>query len=180
MNITVQIDEISLSTIVADVVSYDDEGDTVTEGQATVADKVAEIIAKNVMRSPEYTALKERVAEIRKEVIREEIRPLIQEALSKPIQKTNTWGNPVGEPVALPELIIDEARKALTEPKDSYRSKEPYVSEVVRLAVRAMFDKELKEQVDQARVKLQKELEAQMYVRLVQPAVVEAVKKTQQ
>lgn len=111
MKIEVIIPEITLQTVIGNVISYDEDGDAVVEGSATVGDKVAAIIAKNVMAHPDYRSLQERVTALRDEEIREQLRPIVAEALQKPIQKTNSYGSPVGQPTTLTELIMESVTK---------------------------------------------------------------------
>lgn len=123
MEIKIIIDEITLDTVVGDIVSFDEDGDAVVhKGQVTVADKVAEVIAKTVMKKPEYATLRERVTQIRTEEIRARVAPVIEQALQAPIQRTNSYGSPLGEPITLTELIMEAAREAWQPERNSYSS----------------------------------------------------------
>src|ERR1041385_8531249 len=97
MEIKIVVDEVTLSTVVGDVVRVDEDGDEYVDGHSTVADKVATLIKDAVVRSPEYTSLKERVTEIRNQEIREAVKPLIRQALERPIKRTNYYGEPTGK-----------------------------------------------------------------------------------
>lgn len=148
MKIEIVIPEVTLNTVVADIVSFADDGDEVCEGQATVADKVARLIADAVMRSPEYTRLKNRVTEIRTEEIREQIRPIIAEALQSPIRKTNTWGDPVGEETTLKALIMTTAKQEWSA-KDRYSS--PWIQETIRTEIRKHIGAEVQKAAKETR-----------------------------
>jgi len=132
MNITVQVDEVSLGTVVAEVVAFDEEGDPYTQGERTVADLVVTQIMAHLLKDDRYRSLAVKVAEIRTEEIRAAVRPQIEEAIAAPVQKTNTWGEPLAGPaITLRELIVGEARKLLSEPVDSYGSRTTVVQKMV-------------------------------------------------
>jgi len=171
MEIKIVVDQISLDTAVAEVVRYDEDGDEYADGHMTVADKVAELIKADVVKRPEYQALKDRVVEIRNQEIREAVKPLIREALERPIKRTNTWGEPTGKETTLSEIILDEAKKVFTEPRDSYRSKTPWITEVIRTAVQDAFQKDIQEQVKKAREGIAKQLGTNVYQDVVKTAL---------
>lgn len=150
VDIKITVDDISLSTVVADVISYDDDGDAVPEGVETVGDKVAQIIAKEAMRRPEYATLRDRVTEMRKEIIREELRPIITAALHAPLRKTNTYGEPTGATTTLNEMIMEEAAKAWATSKDSYGRDKTTVQDVIRTEVRAHINEAVAKAVKEA------------------------------
>lgn len=136
MHIEVTVPEVTLASVVADVTSEDEDGYTHHEGVETVGDKVAKIIASNVMQSPEYTSLKERVTGIRTEMIREALGPIILEALQNPIRKTNSWGEPSGGETTLRDVIMDEAKKAWAPSRSGYNDREKSIEQVVAEQVR--------------------------------------------
>ncbi|NUL13255.1 hypothetical protein [Streptomyces lunaelactis] len=159
MNITIQVDEVSLSTVVADVLGIDEDGDTYTEGTQTVADLVADRIIERLVKDDQWPSLREQVLNIRKEEIRAAVRPTIDEALTKPIYKTNGYGERTGQETTLAELIADEARKQLAEPADRYRSEKGTVlQQAVRAEVKKAFETEIADAVKQARDLVTKEL----------------------
>ncbi|MET9909762.1 hypothetical protein ABZZ74_23655 [Streptomyces sp. NPDC006476] len=153
MNIEIKVDDITLSTVVADVMSYDEDGDLVPAGrEKTVADLVAERIVASVVRDDRYPRLKERVTAIRDEEIRAAIRPAIVEAVTRPIKKTNGYGEPTGQVTTLSEVIVDEARKFMKEPADKYRREDGTVlQKLVRDEVHKAFGAEIADAVKQAR-----------------------------
>jgi hypothetical protein len=171
MNIEVKIDQVTLDTIIGNVVSYDEDGDMVSEGSMTVADKVAAIIAKEAMKSPSWEPLRERVTNIRNEMIREAVKPLIREALERPIRRTNSYGERVGTETTLSELIMDEAKKVFTEVKDSYSSRRPFIAEVVQAEVKKAFQTDIQEQVAKARAAVTEQLGANLSEAVVKAAV---------
>lgn len=153
MNIEIKVDDITLSTVIAEVVDYDDDGDLVSSGkEKTVADLVADRIVDRLVRDDRYPRLKDRVTEIRDEEIRAAIRPAIEQAVTRPIRKTNSWGEPSGQETTLSEVIVDEARKFMKEPADKYRREEGTVlQKLVRDEVHKAFGAEIADAVKQAR-----------------------------
>lgn len=152
MNITIQVDDITLSTVVADVVSFDEDGDTYTEGSKTVADLVAAQIVERVVRDDRYPRLRDKVTEVRDEEIRAAVKPAIEEAVNRPIKKTNGYGEATGQETTLSEVIVDEARKYMKEPADKYRREAGTVLQsLVRAEVERVFKAEIADAVKQAR-----------------------------
>ena len=96
VNITVKIDDISLSTMVGEVMSYDEEGGWYKDGEKTVAHLVAEMITERVTKDDRWAALADRVYQIRAEEIRNAVRPQITEALTKPIPQHTLYGEAHG------------------------------------------------------------------------------------
>lgn len=153
MNIEIKVDDITLSTVIAEVVDYDEDGDLVSSGkEKTVADLVADRIVERLVRDDRYPRLKDRVTEIRDEEIRAAIRPAIEQAVTRPIRKTNSWGEPTGQETTLSEVIVDEARKFMKEPADKYRREDGTVlQKLVRDEVHKAFATEIADAVKQAR-----------------------------
>lgn len=158
MKIEIKVDEITLDTVVGETVRFDEDGDPYTDGQVTVADKVAALIVKEAIKSPSWEPLRERVTSIRNEMIREAVKPLIREALERPIRRTNAYGERVGAETTLSEIIMDEAKKVFTEVKDSYSNRRPFVAEVVQAEVKKAFQADIQEQVKKARAAVAAEL----------------------
>ncbi|MGW4695193.1 hypothetical protein ACWEO1_22755 [Kitasatospora cineracea] len=145
MNITITVDEITLNTVVGDIVEYDEDGDANVVGHKTVADLVADRIVERLVRDTDrWPSLRERVIQIRNEEIRAQVRPSIEAALTRPIRKTNTYGEPVGPETTLSELISEETRKYISEPADKYRTEK---GTVLQAAVRAEVKAAVAEQV---------------------------------
>lgn len=152
MNITVKVDEVSLDTVVAEIVAFDEEGEPYGQGNRTVADIVSAQIVDRLVRDKGWPTLQEQVRDIRAEVIKDALRPQIDEAISKPIQKTNTYGEAIGEPTTLRELIVDEVRKAVNAPADRYSSNRgTYLQQAVADEVKKALGKEIAEAVKEAR-----------------------------
>lgn len=153
MNITVNVSDVTLDTVVAEVFGYDSEtGDPYEIGNKTIADLVTEQIMTRVTADDRYKTLAAKVAEIRTEVIREAVRPQIDEAIAAPVQKTNSYGELVGEPTTLRALIVEEARKAVNEPIDKYaRDKGTYLTRAVAAEVKKAIDDEVAGAVKQVR-----------------------------
>ncbi len=164
MNIEVKVDEISLNTVVGEVISFDEEGETYASGDyRTVAHLVAAQIVERLLKDQQYPTFREQVLEIRKEEIRAAVRPSIDEALTRPIYKTNTYGERTGQETTLAELIADEARKQLSEPVDRYSSEKGTVLQVaIRAEVKKAFGDEIAAAVKQVREQVTKELSGRM------------------
>lgn len=163
MNIEIKVDDITLSTVVADVVSFDEDGDPYTEGSKTVADLVAAQIVERLVKDNQWPSLREQVTEIRRDEIRAAVRPSIDEALARPIYRTNTYGERTGQETTLAEIITDEARKQLAEPVDRYRTEKGTVlQQAVRAEVKKAFEAEIADAVRQARDLVTQELSAEL------------------
>jgi hypothetical protein len=148
MNITVNVDEISLDTAIAAVFEYDSDGSPYQKGERTVADLVAEQITARLAKDARYPALLDQLRDIRAEVIREAVRPQIEQALAAPVQKMNTFG----EPMSLRDLIVAEARKAVNEPADRYSSRGgSFLEQAVEKAVKDALGAEIKDALEKAR-----------------------------
>lgn len=150
MDIKIVVDEITLDTIVGEVVRVDEDGDEYVDGHSTVADKVALLIRDAVVKSPEYTSLRERVTEIRNQEIREAVKPLIREALERPIRKTNFYGEATGKETTLSEIIMDAAKKAWATSKDSYGSRQSTIQDMIAAEVRKHISGEVAKAVKEA------------------------------
>jgi hypothetical protein len=176
MEIKVIVPEITLATVVGDVVSYDEDGDALVEvGVETVGDKVAKIISKNVMQAPEYTDLKAKVSQIREEEIRAALKPIIEEALQAPIRKTNSWGDPTGQETTLRDIILDEAKRAwATDRNNSYSSNRETTD--IRTAIREEVRKHINGEVAKA-VKEAQNAALKAVGDLASAPVVDAVRK---
>lgn len=159
MQIKVSVDQVTLDTVVGQTLEHDDEGYRAEGDPVTVADKVAKLIKKEAMKSPDWQPLVKKVAEIRDEEIREAVKPLIAEALQKPIRKTNGWGEAYGEETTLAEIIADEARKVFTAKNDPYnRDKRSFVQHVVEEEVKRAFRRDIADQVAKARQALAEQI----------------------
>ena len=153
MNIEIKVDDITLSTVVGDVVDFDEDGDAVSTGrERTVADLVAAQIVNQVVRDARYPSLVDQVTRIRDEEIRAAVKPAIEQAINRPIRKTNYYGEATGEETTLTEVIVEEARKLLKEPADNYRREQGTVlQQTVRAEVKKAFEAEIADAVKQAR-----------------------------
>lgn len=153
MNIEIKVDDITLSTVVGDVVDFDEDGDAVSTGrERTVADLVAAQIVNQVVRDARYPNLVDQVTRIRDEEIRAAVKPTIEQAINRPIRKTNYYGEATGEETTLTEVIVEEARKLLEEPADQYRREQGTVlQQAVRAEVKRAFEAEIADAVKQAR-----------------------------
>ncbi|MFI6485233.1 hypothetical protein ACIBH1_45495 [Nonomuraea sp. NPDC050663] len=162
MNITISVDEISLATVVADTIAYDEEGDAIISGEKTVADLVAAQIVERLTRDDHWPRMREQVMEIRKEQIREALRPTIDTALNRPIFKTNGYGERIGQETTLSELISDEARAWLTAPANQYRREDgTLLEQAIRAEVKHVVQKLVADAVQKAVAAMEDKIAAQ-------------------
>lgn len=159
MNITVNVDEVSLDTAVASIVRYDGDDSECVAGERTVADLVAELIVNRLMKDGRWGYLRDCVLNIRKEVIREALLPVVEKAMSEPFQRTNSYNEPAGPQVTMREVIADEAKRLMTQPADSYnRDKGTLLQVMVRKEVEAALGAEVRDAVKQAREQVSAEI----------------------
>jgi hypothetical protein len=152
MNITVQIDDISLDTMVGQVLSFDEEGEPFPVGEKTLAHLVAEMVLDRVVTSKRWGELAEQVTKIRAEEIRKAVLPQIEEALSTPFRQTNSWGEPTGAETTLRQLVVEEARKAVNAPADKWaRDKGTFLTQAVAAEVKKALSAEIASAVKSAR-----------------------------
>lgn len=166
MNITVKVDDVSLSTAVGEIASeYDYENERVTKpgGPATVAHLVAEMIVDRLVQDRDrWHELRQAVTDIKREVIREAVRPMVEQAIAEPLQKTSPYGDPVGGTSTLREVIVDEARKLLDKRTDDYRSNQTVLQKIVAEQVHAAFTREIAAEVAKVRASVAGEIGKQV------------------
>lgn len=162
MNITVSVDEITLATVVAEIVDWDRDGDPVYEGkQATVGSLVADKITDRLTQDKGWPTLREKVLEIRAEVIREALTPVVEKALTETFQKTNSYGEPIGGQISMRQVIADEAKKLMTQSADTYnRDKGTLLQVMVRKEVETALGAEIRDAVKAARKQVSDEIGA--------------------
>lgn len=160
MNITVNVDEVTLSSVIGECRLYDEDSDQVVEGSRTIGDEiVAQVVRKIVSDTDRYTTLTQRVADTRTEMIRELLKPVIEEALTTPFRKTSSWGEPTGDPVTLRTAVMAEAQRMLTHYESDYgRQKLTVMQALVRKEVEAAFANEVRDAVKQAREQVATEI----------------------
>jgi hypothetical protein len=154
MNITVKVDEVSLSTAVGNILKYDGEDGPYAAEARTVGHLVAEMIVDRLTQDGErWYELSRTVTEIKREVIREAVLPMVEQAITEPIQKTSAYGDPIGDPVTLREVIVDEARKVINskDPNDYRGDKGTFLVRVVREEVSNALRAEIADAVKQAK-----------------------------
>lgn len=161
LNITIQVDEVTLDTAVAGVVSFDEDGDPYTSGEATVATLVAQQITAHLIKDEQWRSLRDRMLEIRAEVIREALTPVVEKTLTESFQKTNSYGEPVGGQISMRQVIADEAKKLMTQSADTYnRDKGTLLQVMVRKEVEAALGSEIRDAVKAARQQVSDEIGA--------------------
>lgn len=144
MNITVNVDEVTLSTLVHE--AYDGDGGK------TIGDEVAYLALRRLADDRDgWNSITQRVERITDEEIREHVRPLITEALTRPFRQTNSYGEPVGQETTLSSVIVAEARNAFKVRADSYGSNQTVLQKLVAEEVQKAFKDVIAEEVKQAR-----------------------------
>ena len=151
MNVTVLVDDVTLSTVVEE---WGEEGH-----RTTVADKIVERITDHIVRGREWDPLRQRVERIRDEEIREQIKPIIAEAVSKPFATTNYYGEPTGQTTTLREVITAKVKDYLN--NSSYGNRENNVQKIVREEVHRAMSAELREAIKSEREKVVAAVRAQ-------------------
>jgi hypothetical protein len=142
MDITVNVDNVSLETVVREY--RDDEGH-----QYTIGDMVADRLARHVIGDRDaWPPFRDAVTEIRDDEIRKAVAPLIAEALSRSLPQ------PTGPATTLSEVIAAEARKQLSaKVSNDYRSSDnrSVVQKLVAEEVTKAFGSVIADEVKRAR-----------------------------
>jgi hypothetical protein len=168
MNITVNVDEVTLDTAVAQIIRWDEDGEQNVSGTRTVAEIVAEQITARLIKDDRWRSLRDKMFEVRTEVIREALAPIVEQALAESFQRTNSYGEPAGGTVTMRQVIADEAKKFMTQPADTYnRDKGTVLQVMVRKEVEAALGTEIREAVKKAREQVSAEI-GQMVANSVQ------------
>lgn len=150
MNIIVNIDEVTLASIVDQSYRQIGEDDWTAEG-VTLGEIVAtKIVERLVADHDRWDTIRRRVTEVRDETIREAVAPKVAEAISAPVRMTNTYGEPTGAETTLTELIVKEARETLTRRSDYGRGPSNLEKEIQK-AVTAAFHNEVAAEVKKVR-----------------------------
>lgn len=162
MNITVNVNEVTLATVVEEVVGYDPDRDTEVTSAGTMAQLVAAQLVDRIVKDRRYPRLVDQVIDIRRETIKAAVTPMIEEAVLKQYQRTDTWGEKTGESTTLRDTIVAEARKMMQQPT-GYDSRDgSVVQKIVREEVRKAFTKEITDAVAAARKQVAAEIGAQV------------------
>jgi hypothetical protein len=147
MDITVNVDNVSLETVVREY--RDDEGH-----QYTIGDMVADRLARHVIDDRDaWPPFRDAVLQIRDDEIRAAITPKIAEALNGTRKQTNSFGEETGPATTLAEIIAAEARKQLAgKTGDHYSSdRRSVVEKLVADAVSKAFGSVIADEVKKAR-----------------------------
>lgn len=173
--IKVTIDELTMDSIVGPV--YD--GDEWVGNRGTLGREVALLVAERIAggKTEEYAALVRRATAVRDEELRARLVPLIEQGLSASFQRTTHYGEPAGPQVTMREIIMDELKKALTQPVGtaydySGNSKHTLVQKIVAEMVKAEFTKIIQDAVQVAKKETADQIGA-----MVSAAVSSAMKK---
>jgi hypothetical protein len=168
MNITVKVDDVSLSTVVDEVFEYveDDFGGSERKaGERTVAHLVADMIVDRLAQDRDrWYELSRTVTEIKRDVIREAVLPMVEQAIAEPLTKTSAYGDPIGGTTTLREVIVDEARKLLDRRANDYPSNntQTVLQKIVAEEVQRAFAAEIKDAVARARASVADEIGKQV------------------
>lgn len=163
-------------------VSYDDEGNaTQMRGFAEV---VADLAAKQLMvelkaDTDRYRTLRQEVATIRSEAVRSFVDTQLRQLLDGEVHRTNGFGEPVGQPTTLRAVIVEEAKRALTDAtvtRRGYQAKWTLLQDVVHEQVTKVLAKEFTEEVAAAKAEIRGRVRTAT-AELLAGAVVQAVTK---
>lgn len=114
MQINVTVEGVDLTSVIGEHAEYDSDGEYIGGNGVTIADKVAQHLARDLMKDDSYRTLKQRVMDLRDEEIRAQLKPIVEAAITGSIQRTNSYGHPVGEPTTLHDIILAEVNTYLT------------------------------------------------------------------
>lgn len=134
MEITVNVDNVDLNTVIGETVVYDGDGEPHNEGGRTIADVVVDAVTNRLCQAVTGSHGREvyrRIAEVRDDEIRSMVRPIIEAALVDEIALTNTYGERTGKVTTLREVIVAETHKVLTK-RDGYSGGPTVVEKLIR------------------------------------------------
>lgn len=156
INVTVDgLDGIDLTTVIAQRVRYDEDGERDVTTDVTLGERVAALVAAKLTKDNEYPGLRKRYLDIRTEVIRELVTPIVAEAISGPIQKTNHYGEPTSGTTTLRELIMTEVSTVINQKADRHSSSgQTMLQRNISQAVKTILEKELAEVVAAEKAKV--------------------------
>lgn len=94
--------------------------------------------------------------------IREQAREKVLEVLDKPIVPTSKYGEQKGEPITILELVAEHVKHAIEKPQGSSASygeeRMTIIQSVCRKAASEMVTAEVKKQVDEIKVEIQRQV----------------------
>lgn len=152
MNITVNVSDVDLSSVVGEWVQYAGDGDYATEPK-TLSDVVAVTIVNKLTETDGWNDVKKMVQRVREEEIRARVKAEIKAAFAGEIPLTNTYGEATGRTTTLRELIVQEAGKSL-QARDSYDRDGGVTKKIIRDEVERRFAKELSDTVAAEKAKV--------------------------
>lgn len=119
-----------------------------------IASAVASELAAMLKRDTEfYGGLRREVDDLRKEMMRERVDRELDQLFNSEIQPTNSLGEARGSKITLREMVVQEARDALTRDRGDYRNKKTLLSETISKVTEAALRKELSDEL--AKIKAQ-------------------------
>lgn len=125
----------------------------------TLGSLVAQEVASEFKQTEGWDGIRKRFQNLRDEEIRAQVAPIIAEAIHTPVVRTNVYGEPTGESTTLRELVVKEAREALTRREDRYgRDNTTNLQKVIRAEVQAAFVKEVAAVVKEVRAQVVAEI----------------------
>jgi hypothetical protein len=147
LNITVNVTDVDLDSILEPGIESDGEThghmEPVTLREAVIQRVAGDVLTR--MAHEDRAAILRRISEIRAEVIRELVTPILEEAVASGVQRTNTFGEPTGPVKPLRDIVLEEARAALT--KREYHDRPTFVEKVVREEVQRTIREELQAEI---------------------------------
>lgn len=152
MKIEINIDELTVNSVIAQTWERDEEGEIVGERGVRLGDAIVDHLVKAIRNGDGWNDdLKSRIAKIRDEEIRIRVRDELEAALTIPIAATNQFGEKTGAPTTLRQMIFDQAAKALGRSGSRYESDKTLMEKIVSSEVEKALTAEVKPIVDQAK-----------------------------
>lgn len=170
MQITVNVADIDLDTVIGERIEEIEPGEY-EGGSLTLRDAVADVIARRAIEADAKDGwpLRNRIDQVRNEVLRDLLTPILTKALEEPLTPTNAWGQPTGQPATtLAEIITKQFRETLSERVDD-RGQTGYLSDrktftrlewMIGSSVQAVVAKELAAELEKAKAALREQLQA--------------------
>lgn len=120
--------DIGPDTVIGSAVAYDEDGDFSHHGDVTLADRVAELVAKQIadnVHAELRQSYKFDAAKIAEKKLDERVEALLSDALDKVVTPTDQFGSPKGEPRSVAQIMNDRITAWFTSKagRDSYQSK---------------------------------------------------------
>lgn len=178
MQITVNVSDVDLDTVISTETAYED-GEPVGGRVVTLRDAVVQEIARQALareKREQWRPLSTAINDVRTELLRELLLPQLTEALTKPITPTDGFGQPKGTQTTLTEIITRQFRELLAERVDKRGNTDTYHRDttstrlqwMIRTAVQDVVKDDLAAELAAAREELRETLQATAAAKLAE------------